>query len=112
MRRTPGIEEKRAARQDHVVTAGYSEQAEFREYYSGCWRLSAAVSQQGLRVRAYEAFPKEGYRKEHDMSLEEVFRAEIAAAERGEIVGAHFGIVCRSWSMLNRLLNGGTRTKT
>ena len=44
------------------------------------------------------------------MSLPRNVDREIAAARRGEMIGAHFGIVCSSWSVLNRLLNGGTRT--
>ena len=35
---------------------------------------------------------------------------EIADAEAGLILGAHFGINCSSWSRLNMLFNGGTRT--
>ena len=36
---------------------------------------------------------------------------EIKDACAGNIVAAHFGVVCSSWSVLNRLLNGGTRTR-
>ena len=95
-----------------LVAADYSTNAQFREYYSGCGLLSTALAQRGINVKAYEACPKEGYRKEHIMSIEAVIEAEIAAAERDEIVGAHFGIVCSSWSVLKRLLNGGTRFAT
>ena len=41
----------------------------------------------------------------------EVIDEEIAKARRVETVGVHFRIVCSSWSVFNRLLNGGTRTK-
>ena len=48
---------------------------------------------------------------EYDMGRKEVIDGQIAKARRGETVGAHFGIVCSSWSVLKRLLNSGTRTK-
>ena len=58
--------------------------------------MSTAIAERGINVKAYEAYPKEDYRKEHDMSIKSVIEAETAAAERGEIIGAHFGIVCSS----------------
>ena len=97
--------------QQHFVAAGYTEYAQLRGHYSGCGRLSTAIAERGISVKAYEAYPKEGYRREHDMSIKSVIDAEIAAAERGEIVGAQFEIVCSSWSVFSRLLNGGTRSR-
>ena len=44
------------------------------------------------------------------MSVKAVIEKVIAVAERGGMVGAHFGIVCSSWSVLNRL-NCGTTTR-
>jgi hypothetical protein len=73
--------------------------------------LSLAFANEGIDVKSYECYPKEGYRMEYDMGLAKVIDAEIAAANNNEILGAHFGIVCSSWSILNRLLNGGTRTR-
>ena len=73
--------------------------------------VNSNCRERGISVKAYEAYLKEGYRREHDMSIKPVIEAEIAAAERAEIVGAHVGIVCSSWSVLSRLLNGGARTR-
>ena len=44
--------------QQHFVAVGYSDNAQLREYDSGCGRLSTAIAQQGINVKAYEAFPK------------------------------------------------------
>ena len=93
------------------MAAGYSGDAKFREYYSGCGMLSILFAQKGINVKSYECYPKEGYRIEYDIGRKEVIHEEVAKARRGETVGAHFGIVCSSWSALNRLLNSGTRTK-
>ena len=60
--------------------------------------MLTAIAERGINVKAYESYAKEGYRKEHDMSIKSVIEAEIVAAERGEIIGAHFGIVCSSSS--------------
>ena len=76
------------------MAAGYADNAQFREYDSECGRLSTAIAERWINVRAYRAYPTQGYRKEHDMSIKSAIEAEIAAARRGEIVGAHFGIVC------------------
>ena len=73
--------------------------------------MPTAIAEGGINAKADEAYPKEGYHKEHDMSIKSVIEPEIVAAERGEIIGAHFGIVCGSWNVLNRGLNGGTRTR-
>ena len=45
------------------------------------------------------------------MSIKSVIESDIAAARRGEMGGTHFGIVCSSWTVLNRFLNGGTRMR-
>ena len=45
------------------------------------------------------------------MSIAENIDREIEDARAGMISAAHFGVVCSSWSVLNRLLNGGTRTR-
>ena len=37
----------------------FSKNAQLREYYSGCGRLSTAIAQRGINVKAYEAFPKD-----------------------------------------------------
>ena len=45
------------------------------------------------------------------MSIAEHIDREIEDARAGKIAAAHFRVVCSSWSVLNRLLNGGTRTR-
>ena len=45
------------------------------------------------------------------MSIAEHIDREIEDARAGQIAAAHFGVVCSSWSALNRLSNGGTRTR-
>ena len=45
------------------------------------------------------------------MSIAEHFDREIEDARAGKIAAARFGVVCSSWSVLSKLLNGGTRTR-
>ena len=54
---------------------------EFGEYDSGRGRLSAAVARHGLPVKYVKAYPKEGYRREHDMSIAEHIDREIEMLE-------------------------------
>ena len=104
------IEEKKPQWRQRFAVAG-KQLGEFREYYSGCGRLSAAIARHGLPVKSFEAYPKEGYWREHDMSIAANIDREIEDARAGKIAAAHFGVVCSSWSVLNSLLNGGTRTR-
>ena len=57
---------------------GWSANADFREYYSGCGRLSSAVARSGVPVR----YPKEGYRESHDMSLKHTLTRKLRMQER------------------------------
>ena len=94
-----------------ALCSGWQTVGRIHEYYSGCGRLSAAVARHGLPVKSFEAYPKEGYRREHDMSIAENIDREIKDARAGKIAASHCGVVCLFWSVLNRLLNGGTRTR-
>ena len=94
-KRTPSAEN--IVWQQYVVAAGYTENAQLRGCYSGCGRLSTAIAEREVStLKHMKLIQKEDYRKEHDMSIKSVIEAETAAAERGEIIGAHFGIVCSS----------------
>ena len=45
------------------------------------------------------------------MSIAENIDRDIEDARAGKISADHFGVVCSCWSVFNRLLNGGTRTR-
>ena len=85
-------------------------EATYREYYSGTGRLTKAVGRKGLPTREYEAYSWGKCDPSKDLSDDTVIDQEIDDARKGLIRGAHFGLVCSSWSRLNTLWNGGTRT--
>ena len=43
--------------------------------------------------------------------LQIILIARLRDARAGKMSAAHFGVVCSSWSVLNSLLNGGTRIR-
>ena len=58
----------------------------------------------------YELY-KGGQRDELcDMTSAKVIDEQIRAVRAGELLYCHFGIVCSSWGIINRIWNGGTRT--
>ena len=57
----------------------------------------------------FELYGPNGRVAEADMASEDVIEQEIRDAKEGRILGAHFGITCSSWSVIQRLFNGGTR---
>lgn len=84
----------------------------FIELWSGCGALTNAVK--CLKRRNFtvgvpiDAYPPSGYRAEHDFLRSAVQNSILAAARRGDILWAHLGITCTTWSRL-RLLSVGTR---
>ena len=81
-----------------------------REYYAGTGHLSAGLRRAGMPTVEYELY-KGGQRDELcDMTSAKVIDEQIRAVRAGELLYCHFGIVCSSWGIINRIWNGGTRT--
>ena len=94
----------------NVKAASSHHRPTFREYYSGCGRLASEMRKLGVDTCEYELEGPDGIRPEADMCNAANVDAQIADARAGEILGAHFGICCASWSRMQVLFNGGTRS--
>ncbi len=81
-----------------------------RECYGGHGCLTCALNKKRVQCQSYEAYQKGEYIHGFDIESDAVVEEEIRAARAGEIDYAHFGIVCSSWSTLNKI-NGGSRTR-
>ena len=73
----------------------------FQEFWAGFGGLTAEVAKTQIKTLApIEAFPKSGYRREHDLSLPSVKATILKKARAGLYFWAHFGIPCKTWGTL------------
>jgi len=82
------------------------------EVYSGVGHLSAELRHAGLRTsRPYECYPsRRMYIRELDIDIYENFRDLLSRIHAKEFAYVHFGIPCKSWSLMQNM-NHGSRTK-
>ena len=72
--------------------------------------MAKSLNKRQIQCDSFEAYHDGKYDGRFDLELDAVVEEEIRAARAGEIDYAHFGIVCSSWSTLNKI-NGGTRSR-
>jgi len=83
----------------------------FLELWAGAGGLTFQVNKYSSQVcEPIEAFPRTGYRPEHDLRSPLVRKGLLARASAGEFGWMHLGIVCTTWSVL-RQLSIGTRSR-
>ena len=82
-----------------------------REYYAGTGHCSAALRRQGLDTVELELFDNGVENPLCNMVSDDVVSRQIRDIGAGLVLYSHFGIVCSSWGIINRIWNGGTRTR-
>ena len=82
-----------------------------REYYAGTGHCSAALRRQGLDTIEFELFDNGVENPLCNMVSDDVVSRQIRDIGAGLVLYSHFGIVCSSWGIINRIWNGGTRTR-
>jgi len=82
------------------------------EIFSGSGRLTVALEMLGLFVDVpVECWKAGRYHPEHDLLREEVFELWKERFDSGSFIYAHFGLPCKSWSVIQQL-NHGSRSRS
>ncbi len=80
------------------------------EFYCGCGALSAQLRRRGLDACEVDAYSSGAFDSSLDLGDRKVVESFIEDVEAGDVEYCHFGLKCASWSRINMLFNGGTRT--